>query len=307
MIGMTEESMGGYKMEYGIEIGEHNRPEVITVNLLEDEEAINIRAEKNQTDWDYLFTDEEEYRKLMLHYNKKVKEFTIPKKQEYAVFSNYNPVKVELETEIKGKKIWLDDGPKNRPKTIIIYLLADNQVVDRKIVKEKEDWKYSFTNIPLYDEERNKITYTIEEKPVDGYQTLYENYDVKNLRVDQTSAKIVKDWMHADKEKNKIPKSITVSLLQNGKEIKEIELSAKNNWQYQLAKLDVFDENGKAYNYSMKEEVLDYGKGHPTKLVIGEKDLSNERKAKNTGIALLAGTALALIGLAVQVKEKIKE
>ncbi|PFP77915.1 hypothetical protein COJ95_12780 [Bacillus cereus] len=50
------------------------------------------------------------------------------------------------------------------------------------------------------------------------------------------------------------PASIKVDLLQNGKVIDTKEVSVATNWKYTFEKLQVYDENGLAYKYEVKEQ-----------------------------------------------------
>ncbi|MFR3734164.1 MAG: Cna B-type domain-containing protein [Enterococcus sp.] len=61
---------------------------------------------------------------------------------------------------VKGNKTWVDKENEAgaRPESIMISLLANGRVVDRKQVSEKENWKYEFMNLPKYSEGK-KIQY----------------------------------------------------------------------------------------------------------------------------------------------------
>ncbi|PGX10529.1 hypothetical protein COE07_13730 [Bacillus sp. AFS033286] len=50
------------------------------------------------------------------------------------------------------------------------------------------------------------------------------------------------------------PVSIKVDLLQNGKVIDTKEVSVATNWKYTFEKLQVYDANGLAYKYEVKEQ-----------------------------------------------------
>ncbi|WP_080564374.1 Cna B-type domain-containing protein, partial [Bacillus mycoides] len=50
------------------------------------------------------------------------------------------------------------------------------------------------------------------------------------------------------------PVSIKVDLLQNGKVIDTKEVSVATNWKYTFEKLQVYDANGVAYKYEVKEQ-----------------------------------------------------
>ena len=277
-------------MEYKIEIGEHNRLEKVDLILNEDEEAINIKKKKDQ---------------LKDNDKEKMIEVNLPKTIEETKSTKDDSTEMVIKTKIHGKKIWLDDHSKNRPDSIIVYLLADGELHDRKVVTARDHWEYSFNNIPLYDSSGEKIHYQIKEKAVEGYESKVVGHQLENLRVGKVEAKIVKNWPSSiDTEKIE---DIKIDLIQNGKKIKEVELSSKRNWEYTFSSLDKYDAFGKRYHYQIDEPISKANQGHPAKLVIDNEDLPNKQKGRNTGIALIAGTILAAIGLASQIKNKLKK
>lgn len=152
-------------MENWIEIGEHNRENPIVVNLLADEEAINIKKESEKTDWEYLFTQ--------------FPKFDVPPNYQAGI-SDFDPIKTHIETEIIGKKIWLADKEKDRPGSIIIYLLANGERISTLKVTAETDWEYRFTNVPTYDAQGEKIEYSLKEEAIEGYKTTYEGYNIIN-------------------------------------------------------------------------------------------------------------------------------
>lgn len=286
-------------MRNWIEIGEHNRPEAITVNLLEDEEAVNLTKKSEKTDWDYLFINLEEYNDLLKEYNKEMEEIMLPANYDGTIFSNIDPSEVEVETEISGRKIWLDGESDERPKSIILYLFANEEVIGRQVISKQEDWRYRFTNIPLYDEAGELIDYHVEEREIEGYETSYDGWSIINRRSERTEGKIIKKWKST--ELDNLPETIHVSLLRNQEKLEEIELSATNDWQYRLTDIELFDEEGKAYEYTIEEKAQTHGR--QAKIKLGDQLDENEVDVGKVGIALATGT-LILLGLASKLRKK---
>jgi pilin isopeptide linkage protein len=83
--------------------------------------------------------------------------------------------------KIPGKKTWnFKDLPEHlRPKEIVVYLYANGVLVYEKTVSLDDEWKYEF-NVPKYDEHGKLIVYTIKEKPVPGFDTTYDGYNILN-------------------------------------------------------------------------------------------------------------------------------
>ena len=51
--------------------------------------------------------------------------------------------------------------------------------IDHKVVTDKDDWSWSFTNLPKYENDQ-LIEYTITEDPVKWYDTVIDGYNVTN-------------------------------------------------------------------------------------------------------------------------------
>lgn len=85
-------------------------------------------------------------------------------------------------TTISGLKTWddHDDQDKLRPTEITIHLLANGKEIQHKKVRVADGWTYSFPNLPKYDEGK-RISYTIKEDKVPGYESLIDGFNLKNI------------------------------------------------------------------------------------------------------------------------------
>lgn len=165
-------------------IEELYRPNKITRDLITNEDEINKIKESEKTKWDCFFTDSVDNEEQKIKY--RMRDIDTPATYETEV-DYYDPTTIQIETEITGKKKWLDDTLGNRPELITVYLLADGETIQEQTVRERTNWTYRFTNIPVYDALGEKIVYSVKEKPIIGYQTIYEGYDILNLRVDASN------------------------------------------------------------------------------------------------------------------------
>ena len=108
---------------------------------------------------------------------------------------------------ISGVKTWDDnDNAKGvRPENINVLLKVGEEIVDSKTVTAEDDWTYTFENVPEYDEEGNKIEYTIAEEPVENYVAQVNGYNITNTYNGKpgtlTITKTVVDAPAADAEK----------------------------------------------------------------------------------------------------------
>ncbi|MBO5735831.1 MAG: Cna B-type domain-containing protein, partial [Clostridia bacterium] len=156
----------------------------------------------------------------------------------------------EIFTSVSGEKTWNDANNQDgkRPASITINLLANGkEIKDVKVTADKNgNWTYSFENLPKY-ENGKEITYTITEDEVEGYTTTIDGFNVTNTYTPET-VKVSgnKTWNDNNNQDGVRPESITINLLANGKEIKDVKVTAdKNgNWTYSFENLPKY-ENGK--------------------------------------------------------------
>lgn len=93
-----------------------------------------------------------------------------------ATFTNtYKPV-----TSVSGHKTWVNDTNMTRPQSITVNLYANNQVVASKVVSEADGWNYTFSGLPVNDQNGQKIIYTIGEDAIVNYSSKVEGYDLIN-------------------------------------------------------------------------------------------------------------------------------
>ncbi len=89
-------------------------------------------------------------------------------------------------TDIQGEKHWVvDDANRDKiPENIRVLLMHGDRLVEEAVVTPDENgkWYYEF-HVPKYDENGELIPYTIVERPVEGFSTSYEGYDIINTYV----------------------------------------------------------------------------------------------------------------------------
>ena len=90
---------------------------------------------------------------------------------------------IQEDFEISGEKTWDFKGYSEvkLPEYIIVYLKNDGQIVDMtKVVPNNEGkWSYSFT-APKYNDDETEIIYTVDEYPIDGFNSTVNGYDIIN-------------------------------------------------------------------------------------------------------------------------------
>ncbi|MCF0114077.1 MAG: Cna B-type domain-containing protein, partial [Erysipelotrichaceae bacterium] len=157
----------------------------------------------------------------------------------YTVYKNENPaltkcwppedeIKVEFNNkdkeeefvDIDGTKTWVDEDDEDglRPVSITIHLYANGVEIDSKTVTKDDGWKWSWTDLPKY-ENKQLIKYTISEDVVQDYETEVDGYDVINTHKPETvNVEGVKTW-NDDGKSDLRPVSITIHLYKNDVEI----------------------------------------------------------------------------------------
>lgn len=237
------------------------RPENVQVQLYADDQPSGDPVTLNvENDWTYTFNDlAVNNQGAKISYT--VKEVNVPEgytstvsgdaSSGYTLTNSYTP---EV-TAVSGTKTWDDANNQDgmRPESVTINLLANGSVVKSTAVSEDTNWKYEFTDLPVYDA-GVKIVYTVTENHVEGYSTAINGFDVTNTRTpDTTSVTVTKKWDDKNNFDKTRPSSIQVQLYANGKQTgKPVSLSADSKWTYTFDNLPVNME-GHKITYTVKE------------------------------------------------------
>ncbi|WP_155970768.1 Cna B-type domain-containing protein, partial [Streptococcus ruminantium] len=119
-------------------------------------------------------------------------------------------------------------------------------------------WSHTFTDLPEYKNGK-KITYTVSEEKVEGYETKVEGTTITNTHTPETTEVAgTKTWNDNNDQDGKRPKSITVNLLADGQPVASKIVTADDNWAYKFSNLPA-KKNGAAITYTISEKaVADY-------------------------------------------------
>ncbi|PFE54922.1 hypothetical protein CN318_15905, partial [Bacillus cereus] len=171
-----------------------------------------------------------------------------------------NGVKLPISNKVKttfiaGTKTWNDNNTSDRPTTIKVDLLQNDQVIKTEEVSEATGWKYTFKDLAAYDANGVAYKYEVKEQPVEGYKSEVKGYDITNTKVAQTKVEGTKTWK--DGNATDRPKTIKVDLLQDGQIITTQEVSEATGWKYTFKDLATYDANGVAYKYEVKEQPVE--------------------------------------------------
>ena len=236
-------------------------PESITVILKRNDEPVARKKVTAADDWSYEFTNLPAYSDDgSTAYTYTVEEK--PVEGYITTVSGSNLINtITGTTSVSGTKTWRVPEGTDLPESITVILKRNDEPVARKKVTAADDWSYEFTNLPAYsDDGSTAYTYTVEEKPVEGYITTVSGSNLINTITGTTSVSGTKTWRVP--EGTELPESITVILNRNGSPVDSKKVTAEDDWSYEFTNLPAYSEDGlTAYTYTVDEEsVAGYNK-----------------------------------------------
>ncbi|PEA56645.1 hypothetical protein CON64_01655 [Bacillus pseudomycoides] len=249
-----------------------DRPSSIKVDLYQNGTFLLTQYVTAANDWKYTFADLPAYDANGVAYTYEVKEKPVPGYE--SKINGYDITNTKVgKTKVEGTKIWNDNNATDRPSSIQVELHRNGEKIDTKEVTAADGWKYTFDNLEAYDAEGKAYKYEVKEKPVAGYESKVNGYDITNTKVGKTKVDGTKIWN--DNNATNRPSSIQVELHRNGEKIDTKEVTASNNWKYTFADLEAYDANGVAYKYEVKEQPV---AGYESK--VNGYDITNTKVGK---------------------------
>ncbi|MDF9555538.1 Cna B-type domain-containing protein, partial [Bacillus tropicus] len=228
-----------------------DRPSTIKVDLLQNGKVVDTKEVTAETNWKYTFEKLQAYDENGVAYKYEVKEQPVPGYESKVSGTDITNTKVG-ETKVEGMKTWKDDNAKDRPEMIKVDLLQNGKVVDTKEVTAATNWKYTFEKLQAYDANGVAYKYEVKEQAIPGYESKVNGTDITNTKVGKTKVEGTKTWN--DGNATDRPTMIKVDLLQNGNVIQTQDVLAVMGWKYIFADLEAYDVEGKAYEYTVKEQ-----------------------------------------------------
>ena len=169
------------------------RPESITVKLLADGEVIKT-VKVSGPEWTYTFgpLDKNKGGKAIKYTieEEAVPGYVLVRSEPVVTNKTITEVLTNKHTpepySINGKKTWVDENNKDgkRPTYITVYVYADGKKIAELTVDANSNWEYELNGLYKYNHSTTPIVYTIEELPVEGYETEYEGFDITNILTD---------------------------------------------------------------------------------------------------------------------------
>ncbi len=263
------------------------RPESITVNLLADGEKVQDATVTPAEDgtWSYTFAGVPEYangKKITYTVTEEPIEGYDPTIDGYSITNKHTPSTIDIDVEKKWDDADNQDG--KRPESIIVNLLANGEKVQEATITPAEDgtWTYTFVGVPEYAN-GEKITYTVTEEPVEGYDPAIDGYLIVNTHVpEKTTVTVTKTWDDADDQDGLRPGSITVNLFADGEKVTSASITPAEDgtWSYTFTELPKYAA-GKEIAYTVTEEKVD---GYET--TVDGFSITNKHTPEQTSITV---------------------
>lgn len=201
---------------------------------------------------------------------KKLQSTSVPALDYYTDYAS-PMIELPVKLDINGTKTWDDynNAAGDRPGKVTVELLANNEVV-KTTEASGPDWSYSFKNLPQYDDDWNKINYTVRDA-VPGYESTTVVGNVVNGQkgsnatqtINLTNKRIpkywniqgTKTWDDFDNNQQTRPDNLTIHLLADGVEVQSANISAEQNWSYSFDHMPAENSvDGKPITYTISED-----------------------------------------------------
>ncbi len=235
------------------------RPVSITVNLLADGVKVASKTVTAADGWAWSFDNLDEYaggKQITYVITEEAVAGYTSEVNGYNITNSYTPGSVT----VSGTKSWNDANNQDgkRPASITVNLLADGSKVASKTVTAADGWKYTFADLPEYQNGK-KITYTVTEDAIAGYTASVNGYDITNTYATETvTVSGSKTWNDANNQDGKRPASITINLLADGAKVASKTVTAADGWAWSFEGLAKYAA-GKLIDYTITEDtVKDY-------------------------------------------------
>lgn len=251
------------------------RPTSIQVYLLQNGKRMeNIEHATIKPDekgnWQYRFTDLPKFDSQGEEYQYTIEEEAVTG-YDSTIIQTLEEVEGELQFNIVNQlvtvnipvsKKWSDNDNQHglRPDMITVRLLQNGKEIEfgpAIELNEENEWQSTFVDLPKFDKSGALYEYTLSEDAVNGYETTIDQATGVITNTLSTTEiigeKLWEDWNDTRKHR---PESITVNLLQNGKELTSIKVvpDKKGDWHFAFNDLPKFDATGKLFEYTVTED-----------------------------------------------------
>ncbi|MDO4777984.1 MAG: Cna B-type domain-containing protein [Tissierellia bacterium] len=251
----------------------------------------SFAVENNEKVWEYVFENLDQTNKNGVEYDYTIEEKESKLLEGYdkevlVTQEGFEIVNRQKKTSKPVSKVWENQTRDENPEKVVIDLYrSDKKDMPYKSIELKEDnqWRYEFTNLPTHDSLGNEYEYSVEEREVKGYvKSIDQERGIVTNTKETISLEVTKIW---EDESNNLdrPEEIRIKLYRNKEEDSnpyEIAILRKtdseNEWKHTFNNLPKYDISGRQYKYTVEEEKIS---GYKT--VIEEYSVTNIRELVN--------------------------
>ncbi|MBQ8159933.1 MAG: Cna B-type domain-containing protein [Clostridia bacterium] len=251
------------------------RPPFIQVSLLADGvvvQTLTVRGGPTAESWDYEFTG---LPTLNAAGNEIV--YTVEETVPQGYRAEYNGMDIDnyvvptgVLTSVSGSKTWDDENNAHevRPGRIEVTLYADGVPTAYRPtwnIGEGNVWTYTFRNLPAYHADMTPVVYTVQEAPVEHYETEYSEDGMSIINhlqppdIEYFDLSGTKTWNDSDNLAGNRPVTIQVHvyLVQDEEIVASATVSEADGWAYTFEHLPVDDGYGHHYQYLILEDPVE--------------------------------------------------
>ena len=235
------------------------RPASITVKLLADGVVIKTKEIGAADGWAYTWENLDVYKdgkKIVYTVDEADVAGYTKSIDGFAITNSRTP---DL-TALTFEKKWEDNDNQDgiRPDSITVNLLADGVVIQTVDVKASNNWKYTFTDLPV-NANGKAIVYTVTEEAVKGYTGETNGMTITNTHeVEKTEITVTKIWEDNNNQDGIRPTNVTVNLFADKVLVQTVLVEAADGWKYTFTDLPKFAD-GEEIEYTVTEnEVKGY-------------------------------------------------
>ena len=254
------------------------------------EQEKEVTGNRTTTDgWEYVFTDLPKYNEVGDEYIYKIEEEITENAHLYQKQISSSRIDDETEKfdvlntfEVPNEKIevpvtkhWEDNSNANgkRPASIKYVLKGGASPVEKVVSGNTitdENWGYTFTNLPKYNESGDQIRYTIEEQEVNAndlkfYTKSIRGYDVTNtfsVPDEKVEVQVNKTWADDNNANAKRPASVKYVLTGNEQTQEKVvtgNRTTDDGWSYKFTDLPKYNDQGNIIDYTVDEQEVNPG------------------------------------------------
>lgn len=135
------------------------------------------------------------------------------------------------------------------------------KIIQNLVKKDNQGNSYSYeilteNEIPGYTFSATKMK-ALNKTVTDINGIAHDAYEINVTNTyNSTNLFVTKNWVDNNNENKKRPDSITFTVFRNGEECGKYTMTAENGWELAVRNLKKFDENGKDYVYTIKEDAV---------------------------------------------------